>query len=1005
MIILFQWCFIIYFVSSKDIPIVSIKNKSSIFLPGQYAELECDAPRDAIAVSWYQGSRILGTFKLSSQKGKNIDGLTPYDLNWEVDSEDLISYDPKMEFNRLRSYSAGDHRRARSYEHSSDRAQSDTDSLPDFDQYWRRLNLSNGRKRRSISETEAQLMNLSSVKSIGPFQETGNFKFNRKKMIIRAVDVSHEGNMICVAKLDKYRAIASEPFRLQIAKMADLSPPSTEVVEVHINSTAILTCKAPISIPEAKISWFKWVNNDRIEIQNSDRYFIDGKLSIFGVQEADEGHFTCQATNKLLKKSIHLPIAIELKVLPNEIQNAAWTKIITYRAGVDRPVILPGCGSHSSWSYSSKLVDVQFRKDAAIANPSPSNRKLIEVICSNNFNNVTIRYTLRPKYAPVFLGSNYKAVTINGDNSSLRCPPFKSYPKSTITWKHNGRDISDASDNIMVKDDRLVINKPTKYSRGYYQCYVENEEGIAYGLVNVNIKPKMTRNQVPANQNKSENRLKIKSSTCVQRGDGDFEIRFEWKTKQISIDGFIYRVEFENTKARSNPLYSPPMIEEEYMVSANQRSEKKIVSKPGEYKISIRYKDGYADFSRGISKEDVDVVHCRNRPRPPCREVRKFPYRIPEVTNVTSSFLHLDGTGEDTILLEWDVTFHFKDPSINDHFEIEVQTGSNHFSSDWIKYSNKKLKRIWKLNEAEGHQKLGHFQYPYRIKEFHEDTFRYRLRRVWSKTCYKKKTSQWRYSKKFSISHLKISSPSMMFHLQQIDSKSVLFDIVSNTAAIGSLNVCWKAEYPEVVMMQARCRKIDGLDIYLDSNIRLRIDNLYPNLWVFTFENQAGEKFTKSLKTTEFLEPSYMSTKRMIPADYVIDIMDGLPGAPCDNNDRINSLSFMQGSVIGILIVFILLCITIIVILLRKRKEKASANQQEAVLVEDKPPQYSREDHRIYHNNNDSLLQPKQINLPKEEPVYLQPAQSDKHESSSSCSLMTPNGYDSQSTLPYVENT
>ena len=77
-----------------------------------------------------------------------------------------------MEFNRLRSYSAGgDHRRARSNGHNSDRAQSETDSLPDFDQYWRRLNLSNGRNRRSISETEAQLMNLSSVKSIGPFQK------------------------------------------------------------------------------------------------------------------------------------------------------------------------------------------------------------------------------------------------------------------------------------------------------------------------------------------------------------------------------------------------------------------------------------------------------------------------------------------------------------------------------------------------------------------------------------------------------------------------------------------------------------------------------------------------------------------------------------------------------------------------------------------------------------------------------------------------------------------
>ena len=97
-------------------------------------------------------------------------------------------------------------------------------------------------------------------------------------------------------------------------------------------------------------------------------------------------------------------------------------------------------------------------------------------------------------------------------------------------------------------------------------------------------------------------------------------------------------------------------------------------------------------------------------------------------------------------------------------------------------------------------------------------------------------------------------------------------------------------------------------------------------------------------------EPPYMTTKSMLPADYVIDIMEGLPGemVVCDG---INSLSFLQGSVIGILIVFILLCVTIIVILLRKRKEKAAANQQEAVLVEDKPPQYSREDHRIYHNN------------------------------------------------------
>ena len=107
-----------------------------------------------------------------------MDGLTPYDLNWEVDSEDLITYDPKMEFNRLRSYSAGERRRARSNEQSDrhfHKSDHQSDSLPDFNQYWRRLNLSNGHRRssRSISETEAELLNLSSVKSIGPFQKEG----------------------------------------------------------------------------------------------------------------------------------------------------------------------------------------------------------------------------------------------------------------------------------------------------------------------------------------------------------------------------------------------------------------------------------------------------------------------------------------------------------------------------------------------------------------------------------------------------------------------------------------------------------------------------------------------------------------------------------------------------------------------------------------------------------------------------------------------------------------
>ena len=58
---------------------------------------------------------------------------------------------------------------------------------------------------------------------------------------------------------------------------------------------------------------------------------------------------------------------------------------------------------------------------------------------------------------------------------------------------------------------------------------------------------------------------------------------------------------------------------------------------------------------------------------------------------------------------------------------------------------------------------------------------------------------------------------------------------------------------------------------------------------------------------------------------------------PCE--DSIDSLSFMQGSVIGILVVFVFLCIAIIVILLRRRQRDAKRE------IDDSFQKHSRDDH------------------------------------------------------------
>ena len=58
---------------------------------------------------------------------------------------------------------------------------------------------------------------------------------------------------------------------------------------------------------------------------------------------------------------------------------------------------------------------------------------------------------------------------------------------------------------------------------------------------------------------------------------------------------------------------------------------------------------------------------------------------------------------------------------------------------------------------------------------------------------------------------------------------------------------------------------------------------------------------------------------------------------PCE--DSIDSLSFMQGSVIGILVVFVFLCVAIIVILLRRRNRDAKRE------MDDSFQKHSRDDH------------------------------------------------------------
>lgn len=44
-----------------------------------------------------------------------------------------------------------------------------------------------------------------------------------------------------------------------------------------------------------------------------------------------------------------------------------------------------------------------------------------------------------------------------------------------VEWKHNGKEVMKQEHRI--EGNQLVLTNPRKYSRGYYQCFVDNSEG------------------------------------------------------------------------------------------------------------------------------------------------------------------------------------------------------------------------------------------------------------------------------------------------------------------------------------------------------------------------------------------------------------------------------------------------------------------------------------------------------------------------------------------------
>lgn len=155
--------------------------------------LECQVPPRTTAITWYHGSRILGTSTLNQGANDGSDSgskytaapmLHPWDLDYVSEPYILTtSFNPKEQFDQLVSQSST-----------------------------RRKKQSANKRRSRSTSSGSRFKGDFNIPSLS----YPTLRFSQNKIVIAKIDETIEGAISCVAKLRK-NAIASNPIYIQIA--------------------------------------------------------------------------------------------------------------------------------------------------------------------------------------------------------------------------------------------------------------------------------------------------------------------------------------------------------------------------------------------------------------------------------------------------------------------------------------------------------------------------------------------------------------------------------------------------------------------------------------------------------------------------------------------------------------------------------------------------------------------------------------------------------------------
>ncbi|XP_071035293.1 cell adhesion molecule Dscam1-like [Parasteatoda tepidariorum] len=164
-------------------------------------------------------------------------------------------------------------------------------------------------------------------------------------LVFESLAPEHRGNYTCVASNGAGTASHTAPMVIHVPPRWRIEPGDTSVTKTR---SAVVDCQAD-GFPIPRIRWTKAEGDVASEfrpISSSSRLhvFENGSLVIHSVEEGDDGHYLCQATNgigqglsKVIHLSVHVAAHFKSKFRAESVRKGEDAKLICEAIG-DRPL-------------------------------------------------------------------------------------------------------------------------------------------------------------------------------------------------------------------------------------------------------------------------------------------------------------------------------------------------------------------------------------------------------------------------------------------------------------------------------------------------------------------------------------------------------------------------------------------------------------------------------------------------------------------------------------------